>query len=76
MQTGDRVYYRYTDSSGNQIKYAAVVLACRDDGIVIRIGRYDPGTQDIKTFESSVSADSLQPRSIPCSYEAILEGER
>ena len=73
MQAGDRVYYLYTDSSGNQIKYAAVVLESGADGVFIRIGRYDVDTREIKTFESQVDAASLEPRSIPCSYEDALE---
>ena len=74
MQAGDRVYYLYTDSSGNQIKYAAVVLGGEAHGVLIRIGRYDVDTREIKTFESEVDAASLEPRSIPCSYEDALEG--
>lgn len=75
MQAGDRVYYLYTDSSGNSIKYAAVVLETGTDGVLIRIGRYDVDTREIKTFESRVDAASLEPRSIPCSYENLLEAQ-
>ncbi|MGD2171876.1 MAG: hypothetical protein PVI79_10395 [Gammaproteobacteria bacterium] len=74
MQAGDRVYYLYTDSSGNQVKYAAVVLESGADGVLIRVGRYDVDTREIKTFESAVDPASLEARSIPCSYEDALEG--
>ena len=73
---GDRVYYLYTNAGGTQVKFAAVVIAIEPDAVVIRVGRYDPGTQEIKTFESSVSTGSLEPRSVPCSYEATLEGSK
>lgn len=71
---GDRVYYLYTNAGGTRVKFAAVVIGIEPDAIGIRVGRYDPGTQEVKTFESSVAEASLEPRSIPCSYEAALEG--
>ena len=33
-----------------------------------------PKVCDVKTIESSVAEASLEPRSIPCSFEAALEG--
>ena len=75
MQVGDRVYYLYTDRNGVAVKYAAIILEQQADGFLIRIGRYDVETRDVATFESTVSANSLLPRSIPCSYENVLTGE-
>ena len=69
---GDRVYYLYTGKDGTPIKFAAVVLGLEDDGVMIRVGRYDVHTREVKTFESSVPPDLLQPRSVPCSYEDEL----
>jgi len=71
---GDRVYYLYTNASGTRVKFAALVIGIEPDAVGIRVGRYDPGTQEIKTFESSVARASLEPRSVPCSFEATLEG--
>jgi len=73
MQAGDKVYYLYTDKNGTPIKFAAIVLGLEDDGIAIRVGRYDVHSKEISTFESVVSAGSLQPRSVPCSYEDELQ---
>jgi len=68
------VYYLYTDKNGTQIKYAAIILAQQAEGYLIRIGRYDVHTKEVKTIESIAAAASLQPRSIPCSYEDELNG--
>lgn len=76
MQPGDRVYYLYTDKNGVQIKYAAVITGIQDDGIGVRVGRYDVHSKEVSTFESVVSAGSLQPRRIPCSYEAELQNRK
>ena len=76
FSVGDRVYYLYNNAGGTQVKFAAVVIGVEPDAVVIRVGRYDPGTQEIKTFESSVAASSLAPRSVPCSFEATLEGSK
>jgi len=73
MQAGDKVYYLYTDKNGTPVKFAAIVLGLEDDGIAIRVGRYDVHSKEISTFESVVSAGSLQPRSVPCSYEDELQ---
>jgi hypothetical protein len=75
MQTGDKVYYLYTDNHGVPIKFAAIVLAQQADGILIRVGRYDVHTREVSTFESVVAATTLQPRSVPCSYEDELKGQ-
>lgn len=72
MQSGDMVYYLYTDKNGTQIKFAAVIIALVDDGIAVRVGRYDVHSKEVSTFESIVSETSLQPRSVPCSYEDEL----
>ncbi len=74
MQPGDRVYYLYTGKDGTPIKYAAIVLALEDEGVLIRVGKYDVHTQEVKTLESLVAASALQPRSVPCSYEDELNG--
>ena len=74
MQTGDMVYYLYTGKNGTPIKFAAIVLGLEDDGVAIRVGRYDVHTKEVSTFESTVSETSLQPRSVPCSYEDELNG--
>lgn len=73
MQAGDRVYYLYTGKDGTPIKFAAIVLGVESDGILIRVGRYDVHSKEISTFESVVSKASLQPRSVPCSYEDELQ---
>ena len=75
MQAGDMVYYLYTDKNSVQIKFAAIVLAQQADGILIRVGRYDVHTREVSTFESVVGDATLQPRSVPCSYEDELAGQ-
>ncbi len=66
------MYYLYTDKNGTPIKFAAIVLGLEAEGILIRVGKYDVHTKEIKTFESVVNETSLQPRSVPCSYEDEL----
>jgi hypothetical protein len=73
MQPGDMVYYLYTDKNGVPIKFAAVVIGLDDDGITVRVGRFDVHRKEVSTFESVVSPSSLQPRSVPCSYEDELQ---
>lgn len=73
MKTGDMVYYLHTNPSGNETKFAAMVVAIEEDGIFIRVGRLNVDLQEIKTFESLVSADSLLPRKTPCSFENDLK---
>ena len=72
MKNGDKVYYLYTDKNGVPIKFAAIIIRLDDDGIVVRVGRYDVHSKEVSTFESTVSAASLQPRAVPCSYEDEL----
>jgi len=72
MKADDRVYYQHTDKHGVPIKFAAIVLSVEDEGIKIRVGRFDVHSKEISTFESIVSSESLQPRSVPCSYEDEL----
>lgn len=73
MQAGDMAYYLYTDKNGTEIKFPASILSIDEDGYLIRIGRLDVHAQKIKTFESTVTADKLLPRSTPCSYEDELK---
>ena len=76
MKDGDKVYYLYTDKNGVPIKFAAIVIGVDDDGIAIRVGRYDVHSKEVSTFESIVSEASVQPRSVPCSYEDELQKNR
>lgn len=73
MKDGDMVYYLYTDKNGVPIKFAAIVIGLDDNGIAIRVGRYDVHSKEVSTFESVVSETSLQPRTLPCSYEDELQ---
>ena len=73
MQSGDMVYYLYTDKNGVPIKFAAIVIARDNEGIAIRVGRYDVHSKEVSTFESVVSESSLQARTVPCSYEEELQ---
>jgi hypothetical protein len=72
MKNGDKVYYLYTDKNGVPIKFAAIIIGLDDNGIAIRVGRYDVHSKEVSTFESVVSETSLQPRTVPCSYEDEL----
>jgi hypothetical protein len=72
MAPGDRVYYLYPAKDGTIIKFAAVVLGLEADGILIRVGRFDVHKQELSTFESTVSGQSLEPRQVPCSFEDEL----
>ena len=73
MKDGDKVYYLYTDKNGVPIKFAAIIIGLDDDGIVVRVGRYDVHSKEVSTFESVVSETSLRPRTVPCSYEDELQ---
>ena len=73
MQAGDKVYYLYTGKLGTQVKFAAVVLDVANDGVLIRVGRYDVDSRELATFESTVQPESLQPRTVPCSFEDALQ---
>ena len=72
MKDGDKVYYLHTDKNGVPMKFAAIVIGLDNDGIAIRIGRYDVHSKEVSTFESVVSEAALQPRTVPCSYEDEL----
>ena len=74
MQAGDMVYYLYTGKLGTEVKFAAVVLEVGEDGVLIRVGRFDVERRDVDTFESTVQPESLLPRSVPCSFEDALQG--
>lgn len=74
INAGDMVYYLYSDKNGTPIKIAAVVQSLESDGILIRVGRYDVHSREVKTIESVVPRKTLQPRSLPCSYEDELTG--
>ena len=73
MKNGDKVYYLYTDKNGVPIKFAAIIIGLDDNGIAIRVGRYDVHSKEVSTFESVVSEATLQPRTVPCSYEDELQ---
>jgi hypothetical protein len=73
MKNGDMVYYLYTDKNGVPIKFAAIVIGLDDNGIAIRVGRYDVHSKEVSTFESVVAEASVQPRTVPCSYEDQLQ---
>ena len=75
MRVGDKVYFLYTDKHGTPIKFAAIVIGLEDDDIAIRVGRYDVLSNKVLTFESVVSAASLQLRSVPCAYENELHNQ-
>ena len=49
-----------------------MVLGLEDDGVLIRVGRFDVHKQELSTFESTVSEQSLEPRQVPCSFEDEL----
>ena len=73
MQAGDKVYYLYTDKYDNATKFAAVVISVEDDGILVRVGKFDVLLHEIKTFDSIVPAQKLSPRKTNCSFENELE---
>ena len=75
MNAGDMVYYLHTNQHGNQTKFTAQVLSAEDDGVRIRVGKYDVVTKEVNTMETVVDRDTLLPRNIPCSYEAELSGK-
>ena len=74
LQPGDKVYYLHHGKDGTPIKFPAVVLDLAESGVRIRVGRFDVHTQDASTFESVVDEALLEPRSVPCSFEAALTG--
>jgi hypothetical protein len=72
VKTGDMVYYLYTDKYDKEIKFVASVIAVEAEGVHIRVGRFDVLSSKFKTFESTVAADKLLPRLVPCSFENEL----
>ena len=72
VKTGDMVYYLYTDKYDKEIKFVASVIAVEAEGIHIRVGRFDVLSSKFETFESTVTADKLSPRLVPCSFESEL----
>ena len=72
MKKNDMVYYLHTDKHGVHNKIAAVIIDETESGLLVRVGRYDVHSKEISVIESVVSVDSLQPRSVPCSYEDEL----
>jgi hypothetical protein len=66
------VYYLYTDKYDKEIKFVALVIAVEAEGIHIRVGRFDVLSSKFETFESTVAADKLLPRLVPCSFESEL----
>ena len=75
MNTGDMVYFMYTDKYNKLTKYPAIILASSSDTLRIRIGKYDVHSKEISMLETDASEDSLQPRTVPCSYEDELSAE-
>jgi len=74
MQAGDMVYYLHVNAVGTEVKFPALVLNIGDDGINIRVGRFNPTTSKLATFESTVASDKLLPRSTAFSFEEELKG--
>ncbi len=74
MQVGDMVYYLHVNAVGTEVKFPALVLDIGDDGIFIRVGRFNPTTSKLATFESTVANDKLVPRSTAFSFEDELKG--
>ena len=66
------VYYLYTGKDGTPIKFPAQILAREDDGLRIRVGKYDVLSKDVDTFDAVVSAEKLKPRNVPCAFEDAL----
>ncbi len=74
MQVGDMVYYLHVNAVGTEVKFPALVLDFGDDGILIRVGRFNPTTSKLATFESTVANDKLIPRSTAFTFEEELKG--
>jgi hypothetical protein len=66
------VYYLYTDKYDKEIKFVATAIAVEAEGIHIRVGRFNVLSGKFETFESTVPADKLSPRLVPCSFENDL----
>jgi len=74
MQVGDMVYYLHLNAVGTEVKFPALVLDVGDDGILIRVGRFNPTTSDLATFESTVASNKLISRTTAFSFEKELKG--
>ncbi len=74
MQAGDMVYYLHLNAVGTEVKFPALVLDIGEVGIQIRVGRFNPTTSKLATFESTVSTDKLIPRATAFSFEEELKG--
>ncbi len=74
MQAGNMVYYLHVNAVGTEVKFPALVLDIGDDGIHIRVGRFNPTTSKLATFESTVASDKLIPRTTAFSFEKELKG--
>lgn len=74
MQAGDMVYYLHINAVGTEVKFPALVLDIGDDGIQIRVGRFNPTTSKLATFESTVEKDKLTTRTTAFSFEEELKG--
>lgn len=74
MQAGDRVYYLHINAVGTEVKFPALVLDIGDDGVHIRVGRFNPTTSKLATFESTVARDKLTIRTTAFSFEKELKG--
>lgn len=76
MQTGDMVYYLFTDKHGVENKIPARVLSVDDEDVLISIGRYDVHSKEVSVMASTVRFSSLLSRQVPCSYEDELMAEQ
>ena len=74
MKAGDMVYYLHLNGVGTEVKFPALVLDTNEDGVRIRVGRFNPTTSDLATFESTVTSDKLLPRATAFSFEEELKG--
>ena len=74
MQAGDMVYYLHVNAVGTEVKFPALVLDVGDNGIYIRVGRFNPTTSKLATFESTVENDKLTTRTTAFSFEDELKG--
>ena len=74
MQPGDIVYYLHVNAVGTEVKFPALVLGISDEGILIRVGRFNPTTSNLATFESTVAPEKLAPRTTSFSFDEELKG--
>jgi len=66
------IYYLHTNQRGTRVKFAAVVVGLAQDGVMIRVGRYDVHSKEVSCLQATVAATSLQVRTVPCSFEHEL----